>query len=303
MEIKTYLELWVALSPGQVDVWSSFCFEENSSGIETIDDTESVLQMRVFFENQNIHTIRQLPDKFSKQYPNSGQSIQLLKLEERPYEDWQSAWKQYFLPVNIGQSFTVCPPWKLKEVPNKKTPIIIDPGQGFGTGNHPSSILALEVLEQYILHSEALPKSMVDVGTGSGILAFAAAFLGVPSIHGVDIDKAAIHDVTKNRKLNHLEHAVQVVIGGPACLKKKYSIVISNMLLTELLHVKKELIGLVDTMGVLICSGFLEKQWPELRDAFEQLGMISKHIFQKEEWRAVIMQHDSPSLEQTMPSD
>ncbi len=293
MEAKSYLELWVELSHEQADLWSTFCFEENASGIETVNETEFTLQMRIFFNSQNTDVIEKLPNKFNQQYPQIHPPVKLLKLEQCPHEDWQGAWKQYFIPVDIGQSFTVCPPWKIEEVPNNRTPIIIDPGQGFGTGNHPSTVLALEVLERYIHHASPLPASMVDIGTGSGILAFAAAFLGIPLIHGVDIDQAAIADVVKNRKLNHLENKVQVMIGEPDCLRKKYSIVISNMLFTELLQVKKELVNLVDTMGVLICSGFLEKQWPQLKEVFEKERMIAKHVFQKEDWRAVIMQHDT----------
>ncbi len=291
MDSKSYLELSVELPRLQEDLWSAFCFEENALGIEIVNELETRLQMRVFFENQDIRLVKKLPQQFCQFYQQPLGTIQLLALERYPYEDWQSAWKQYFLPTNVGQSFTICPPWKIAGHSAERIPIVIDPGQGFGTGHHPSTRLALEALEQHILQAETIPVSMVDIGIGSGILSFAAAHLGVPLVHGVDLEKEAIQDVMKNRKLNSLEQVVQAVVGKPNCLQTQYAIVISNMLFQELLSVKTDLAHLVAPTGVLICSGFLEQQWPALKTDFQELGMAPLYLFQKEEWRAVILTH------------
>lgn len=291
---KFYLELQVQLSLEQEDLWSAFCFEKGALGIEVLKETETAVEVRVFFEEQDIETVRNFPEQFCQCFQQPLQAIHLQQLNLRPYEDWQSHWMQHFLPLDAGQSFTICPPWQIDEISAGKTLIIIEPGQGFGTGSHPSTILALETMEQIILQSSQKITAMADIGTGSGILAVAAAHLGVPLIHGVDQDIAAIRNVLKNRKLNALENTIYTIVGRPNCLNKQYPLVVSNMLLHELIQVSEDLARLVQPSGNLICSGFLANQWLQLEKTFQNLGMFSRDQFQKEGWRAAIFTHGFP---------
>lgn len=288
---KNYLELWLTVEKSQEDLWSAFCFDMGASGIETLEEQKRAVQVRVFFENHEQEFVETLPKTFCERYSLPSEAIQLIKVEAQPYEDWQSNWKEYFLPVDIGQSFTVCPPWKSDAVAPDKFSIVIDPGQGFGTGYHPSTVLALETLEQAILQQPLPPESMADVGIGSGILSIAAAHLGVPRIHGVDIEATAIEDVVKNQTLNGWHDRIQAWAGGPELLKEAYSLVISNMLYHELLGVKRELANLVAPTGVLICSGLLKSQQSEFIQEFFSLNMTVKNTFDKEGWVALIMVH------------
>jgi len=284
----TYFELWVEVPISMEDLWSSFCFESEAVGIETVKEFHKYSIMRIFFEEGMVtEEINSLPERFAQQYPKT-QPITLLEVKHCPYEDWQSSWHKFFKPLPIGKSFTVCPPWNTAEVLENRIPIIIDPGQGFGTGYHPSTVLAMEVLEHYILHSQIIPEEMIDVGIGSGILAFAGCHLGVQAVHGVDIDFEAVRDVKKNSELNGLSQRINSVTGTPACLEGKYSIVISNMLLSELFSVKDDLVRLTASNGVLICSGFLDTQAIEFEKTFKTLGMYSDYIASNQELRASI---------------
>ncbi|MBF0279548.1 MAG: 50S ribosomal protein L11 methyltransferase [SAR324 cluster bacterium] len=291
MKTDFYLELLVELPQRHEDLWSTFCFEESASGIEIAEETNSILQMRVFFEDKPVETIRAIPEKFCRFYQYPFDAIKILSLNRLPYQDWQAAWKQYFVPTQVGKSFTICPPWKIEGQSSGRIPIVIDPGQGFGTGQHPSTVLALETLEKHIFNSATPPGSLLDVGIGSGILAFAAAYLGVPLVHGIDLEKEAVQDVIKNRNLNQLNEIVQAFVGKPDCLTRKYSIVISNMLFHELLSVKSDFARLVAPSGVLICSGFLAHQWVELETEFLKLGLAPLHTYKKDDWRSVILSH------------
>lgn len=289
METREYIELWVALTPQNEDLWSNFCFEEGASGIENMEENDSEIQVRVFFEEQGADFVQALIPRFCAQFQISDPAIRLLKVEVLPYEDWQSGWKDYFLPINVGKSFTVCPPWSVESVPSERTPIIIDPGQGFGTGYHPSTVVALETLERVIMLQEEPPDSLADVGTGSGILSLAAARLGVPTIHGVDIEEEAVEDVLKNQELNGFKDHIQAWTGGPELLTLRYSIVISNMLCHELLGVKEDLVRLVAPTGLLICSGLLEEQKADFQATFQKLNMRVLDTIENEGWRALIL--------------
>lgn len=319
MNSQYYQELSVEIFQEYEDLWSTFCFEANASGIETLSESgcqnvddrvavpsaiqpnlpeqgpnELTIVQRIFFEDQDLKDIETLPDQFCRIYEIPPNKIVLLELKNCPYEDWQSGWKEYFQPIHVGESFIICPPWEVdnvQEVGQNKIPIIIDPGQGFGTGYHPSTVLALETLERTILQSKTIPLSMVDVGIGSGILSFAAAHLGVLKIQGVDIDSAAVEDVNKNKQLNGFDKEIEALVGEPNSLQSQFTIVISNMLSRELLSVKEDLVRLVEPNGKLICSGFLDKQWSEIRSAFEELGMITIQLYEKDQWHSVIMEH------------
>ncbi len=301
MQPNVYLELWVDVSKDQEDLWSSFCFEEGAAGIETVKESTTRATLRIFFEDAIPEKARQLPEQFRLTYALEGKPPTLIKLEMPPYQDWNLAWKEYFLPLPVGQSFVVCPPWLQHEVPNNKTALVIEPGQGFGTGYHPSTVLALETLEYCVLQSELSVSSLLDVGIGSGILSLAAGHLGVKHLHGIDIDLPSVVEVQRNWELNNLSAPIQVIAGSANCLNRQYDLVVSNMLLHELLSVKEDLARLVHSSGRVICSGFLEQQWSELEQAFRALDLFPEQLFCKEQWRAVIFCKTPQSSQKRMP--
>ena len=284
-----YLTLEVELHQESADLWSTFCFEKEACGIEVISETETRQQQRIFFEKKTYDTVLQYPQQFAQSFPNTRGTVSVLKLESHPYKDWQSGWKDHFRPLKAGRSFTICPPWATEVDTADRILLIINPNQGFGTGHHPSTLLALEALEARILEDPKMPTSLLDVGTGSGILSFAAAHLGISLVHGVDHDFAAIRDVVTNRKLNNLDQVVRAVVGRANCLNRQYAVVISNMLSHELLESHSDLVHKTEPQGTLICSGFLESQWPELNKAFQALGMKPHCFFVKEAWQAAML--------------
>ena len=140
----------------------------------------------------------------------------------------------------------------------------IDPGQGFGTGHHLSTALALEMLEQFLLETYTLPESMLDLGTGYGILAISTCRLGVKKVTSLDIEAEAVAKVERNCELNGLSGRIIGHVGQPSFfLKKSAPLVISNMLLSELLDILLDLIRLSSPGGTLICSGLFGKQEEE----------------------------------------
>lgn len=121
-------------------------------------------------------------------------------------EDWATAWKQYFKPIRVSETLTIKPTWEEYEAGPGEKIIELDPGMAFGTGTHPTTALCLQTLESFVRGGE----EMIDVGTGSGILAIGACRLGVKSVLALDLDPIAVSSATENVRLNDLSEQVEV---------------------------------------------------------------------------------------------
>ena len=284
--VQTYFEICCTLAFEDEELWSWFCFGKGALGVETMAEFPTELTLRIFFQHKPLGGAEKLVDDFR----NETASEATIKISEegiRPFENWQANWREHFRPVKVGQSLIILPSWETGFEFDGRHPVWIDPGQGFGTGHHLSTALALEMLEQYLLNIDTLPERMLDIGIGSGILAIAACRLGIQKVEGVDIETEAVSEVERNSKLNGLSARVKSVVGQPSSLKKSATLVISNMLLRELLDVRLDLVRLTSPGGALICSGLLGEQVDELNIAVKQLGFEYCSTLESENWRAV----------------
>jgi ribosomal protein L11 methyltransferase len=283
---QTYFEICCTLAFEDEELWSWFCFEKGALGVETMAEFPTELTLRIFFQHKPLGGAEKLVDDFRNE-TTSEATIKISEEGIRPFENWQANWREYFRPVKVGQSLIILPSWETGFEFDGRHPVWIDPGQGFGTGHHLSTALALEMLEQYLLNIDTLPERMLDIGIGSGILAIAACRLGIQKVEGVDIETEAVSEVERNSKLNGLSARVKSVVGQPSSLKKSAPLVISNMLLRELLDVRLDLVRLTSPGGALICSGLLGEQVDELNIAVKQLGFEYCSTLESENWRAV----------------
>ncbi len=284
--VQTYFEICCTLAFEDEELWSWFCFGKGALGVETMAEFPTELTLRIFFQHKPLGGAEKLVDDFR----NETASEATIKISEegiRPFENWQANWREHFRPVKVGQSLIILPSWETGFEFDGRHPVWIDPGQGFGTGHHLSTALALDRLEQYLLNIDTLPERMLDIGIGSGILAIAACRLGIQKVEGVDIETEAVSEVERNSKLNGLSARVKSVVGQPSSLKKSAPLVISNMLLRELLDIRLDLVRLTSPGGTLICSGLLGEQVDELNIAVKQLGFEYCSTLESENWRAV----------------
>lgn len=126
-------------------------------------------------------------------------------------EDWASAWKQYYHPVKISETFTIVPTWEKYERVNSDELIIeLDPGMAFGTGTHPTTVMCIQALEKTVQTGH----HVIDVGTGSGVLSIAAALLGAERVLALDLDEVAIKSAKENIELNHVANKIEVRTGN-----------------------------------------------------------------------------------------
>lgn len=196
---------------------------------------------------------------------------ELLKSTGKEFEvskspSWEEKFRETFRGVEVGRFF-VRPPW----IEEKKglTDIVIYPASGFGTGEHETTQGMLLMIEKLL--NKTKPRKVLDVGTGSGILAIACSKLGVPEITAIDKDELAISNAKENLKLNSV-YNVRLILGTPEAVKGEFDLILANIDFFTLVENIKNLKRLVRKEGYLIISGFLEEDRETLLDMFKRAG-------------------------------
>ncbi len=191
-----------------------------------------------------------------------------------PDEDWMELWKVNFKPLRVGRRLIVAPTWEeVKPSPEDRI-IWIDPGQAFGTGHHETTRLCLEWLEEWAERQhERSPKSLLDVGTGSGILAIAGALLGFDRIMAVDNDPAAVAVARDNLILNEVADRIVLQVGTVADIQGRYDVVLANIQALPLIDMAELLVERMNHPAMLGLSGILTDQKEAVQSAFERQGL------------------------------
>ncbi|MBR6501495.1 MAG: 50S ribosomal protein L11 methyltransferase [Firmicutes bacterium] len=201
-------------------------------------------------------------------------------------EDWKDKWKEYFKPAHITERIVVKPSWEEYERQSDEELIIeIDPGMAFGTGTHPTTTLCVKLLEKYI----ESPKDVVlDVGCGSGILAMAAALLGVEETVGVEIDPVAVDVAKENVALNGLTDKINVIEGDlTKGLDMKADIVVANLMADLVMMLTKDVAKHLRGKAVYISSGILIEKQPVVSKVIRDCGFEILEILEQGEWCAI----------------
>jgi len=209
-----------------------------------------------------------------------------VRLTRQAREDWLEGWKKNFRPLSLTPAWTVVPSW-WPAAKNPERRIIIHPGLAFGTGSHETTRLAAVLLEKLLLPGY----TVLDVGTGSGILAILAHKLGAGQITAVDIDEEALANARENCRLNGCAAAVACSSQPLAALGGEYDLVVANIIAPVLLELAPELVRKLRPGGVLILSGILAEQLSRVRRAYEKLGLRAGRPLIDGEWGAFHVVH------------
>lgn len=212
-------------------------------------------------------------------------SIDFYEYEE---EDYQNSWKKYLYPEKVSEKFVVKPTWREYEAQDDELVIELDPGRAFGTGSHPTTSLCLKIMEENIKPGN----SVIDVGTGSGILMIAAEKLGAVDIYGTDIDELAVESSKENLELNGIsQDNAQVYLGDLISVvqDKQFDVVVANILADVILLLLKDIFKVVKKDGLIIFSGIIEDKLPEIVKQVEEKGLEILEIKRDKEWRALLI--------------
>ena len=201
-------------------------------------------------------------------------------------QDWAEAWKVHYRPIQVGQRLLVLPAWMNNPQP-ERIALRLDPGMAFGTGTHPTTRLSLEAIERHLQSGS----TVLDMGTGSGILAIAAAKLGAARVLGLDTDPLAVEAATANSVHNQMDSIITIKQGSlEACHPETtFDLTVANILtkiLLDLLDVG--LANLVSDQGMLILSGILDHQAASVVDGCQSQGLALVEELALDDWRALV---------------
>ena len=198
-------------------------------------------------------------------------------------EDWQNGWRKYYHPMDVGQRLAVVPSWQDYETSRVK--LILDPGLAFGTGGHETTNLCLEVLDERVRGGERV----LDIGTGSGILAIAALKLGAAVAEGVDIDPVAVRTAGENAALNGVADKLTVLVGDLSDKASgKYDIITANIVATAIMALAPAVPGLMADDAVFIASGIIDSRKDEVIAALEATGLAVLEVKEKRGWECIV---------------
>ncbi len=203
-------------------------------------------------------------------------------------EDWGAGWKEHFHPFHVAPLLVIKPSWEPYEPLAGEAVIEMDPGMAFGTGLHASTRLALGFIEEISVFSP--PDCALDVGTGTGILAMAAALRGASLVVAIDNDPDAVEAARENIARNDLAGRVDVSGRELGAIEGKFDLIAANITADVLLPLAPKLVARLSPCGVLVLAGLLAgEQTNEVRGVYEGLGLLCAGERSEGEWAALLL--------------
>lgn len=210
-------------------------------------------------------------------------TVQYATIDE---EDWADTWKKYYHPVALTRFLTIVPQWQAYE-PHHSDEIVLklDPGQAFGTGTHPTTQLALQLLETTMRGGETL----LDVGTGSGVLSIAAAYMGAGDIYAYDIDAVATRVAAENIALNNQSDQINVSVNQSLDnITHEADMIVANILADIIIPLTADVYRLLKPGGTFITSGIIDSKKEAVIAELERVGFIVEQVNQITDWIGIL---------------
>jgi len=302
---RKWLEIRLAVPDEAVDLVSQKLMEIDCTGItaaETKLDTfivpppenlanDPVMKAYFIYPDQVdelLETVQQALSELTDMYPE----LARVRLESRELadHDWASDWQQHFPPFRVGSRLVIHPSWIEWQPIGDEVALTLDPGQAFGTGTHATTSLCLDALAEHFA-SEQPPQKILDVGTGSGILAMAGAALSARQVIATDIDSDACRVARDNVAHNQLDHLVTVTDAALEEITGTYDLVLANILAAENLRLADQLVAhLTPGIGRLVLSGILIEQEQSVVNGFAGFPLTLLATSHRDDWTCIVYQ-------------
>ena len=211
--------------------------------------------------------------------------ISLHKINRR---DWAESWKRHFKPIQISSALLIRPSWSKRRPRKGQAVVVLDPGLSFGTGQHPTTAFCLQRLAAR--REQGKRQSVLDIGTGSGILAVAAAKLGCAPVHAFDSDPDAVRIARANARRNRVLDKIRFRRADLTRLAwrgaLKHDVVCANLISSLLISQRRRIISLLKSDGMLVLAGILKTEFPQVQRAYERAGFKLAVSKTEKEWRS-----------------
>lgn len=268
---------------------AALVFELGTTGIVTLEERDDTVKLGAYFDGQT--DAGKVARAIRAEFARVGRSndLRLVSSSSVPDQDWMQKWKEGFEPTEIGSRLIIAPSWKLPDAGEGRIVVQIDPGMAFGTGTHETTRMCLEAIEKHWRGG-----SLLDVGTGTGILAIAGALLEPGSrITAIDVDPQAVEVARENTEINDASNSVEVVEGGPrGFVGGAFDAVVANLTAEVIISLIDDLAGCVSGSGMVILSGILTTLEADVETAATRAGLTIVERRQLGEWSALVARKD-----------
>lgn len=268
------------------DFARSLLFELGTTGIVTHEERDKTVTLGAYFDPQadTEQTAAAIRSEFARLERTD--ELRGVSVSTVPEQDWMQKWKEGFEPVEIGNRFIVAPSWKLPVDVDGRIVVQIDPGMAFGTGTHETTRMCLEAVESHWRGG-----SLLDVGTGTAILAIAAALLVPgPRIKAIDIDPQAVEVARENTAINRVQESIDVIEGGPReFVGRAFDVVVANLTAEVIISLIDDLAACLASAGTMILSGILTTLEADVESAATRAGMTTIERRRLGEWSALVI--------------
>jgi len=211
-------------------------------------------------------------------------------LENISDPDWGEQWKKYFKPIRVSNNIIVKPTWERYTPSGRDIVIEIDPGMAFGTGQHPSTRMCMEAIENIIMKDRSIKEwKVLDVGCGTGILGITAAKMGAQDVICVDIDKKAVEIAAENAAINNVKSSLRILNKNVVAIDKPRNLIIANLTAKLLLTLRPNLIQLLLPEGYMIISGIIEQDIKIIEEQFIADTLTIYQVITEKEWVCCIL--------------
>ena len=284
-----FWQITVPTSPETSEGLTNFLWEQGALGVVEEESPVSAARLRAFFPDSASSTalvtsVREYAVGLSTLgFLTAPGDVEIAPLLE---EAWASAWQQSFPPRAVGRRLWVKPPWEALDA-RGRIPVVIEPGRAFGTGHHGSTEGCLALLDEAIANTR--PERILDIGTGTGILAVAAVKLGAGFVLALDVDPDAIAAARVNAARNGCAERIGLLVAGPESLRDvpPFPLVLANLLAHTHLALAPHYRRLVAPGGALILGGVLEHEDKDVIAALEAAGLALRGQLVIEGWSSL----------------
>lgn len=289
-----WLKVSITTDPILINAIEDFLVGITGSGVElAVDQPGNEATINVWFDKSQkeqaetdiiLQQLSAYLQELAEIFEVAAPSIESTFIED---EDWSATWKVHFKPFAIIPGLIIAPTWEPYDAREQEQVIIMDPGMAFGTGHHATTSLSLQLLQEAL--AGRANSSVLDVGTGTGILGMSAALFGASRVLAIDNDPEAVNAARENCARNNLQQIMTVEATPLASLSAPFSLVIANIVHDVLLELAPDLGRLTADNGQLILSGILAgPQVTSIISCFTNVGFSLSRQEQKKEWTAIL---------------
>lgn len=281
--MKSWYALELAVASEAAETVSSALWEMGTEGVVEKEGADERVVLQAFFtEAPDPQQVREALAVVLECFAVSG-GVEVVSLVEVQDEDWLAKWKESWQPFTVGERFLIVPSWAKSGLESERFVIELDPGMAFGTGTHETTQLCLQAIERYWRGGR-----MLDVGTGTGILAIAAALMYPEArIDACDNDPEAVPVAMENAQINRVADRISFRVGSASDYRGSYELVVANLTADVILAILDDLLDRLAEHGTLVLSGILDTQVADVRRALEARSFHSSRIQQAGEWVSV----------------